>query len=135
MLTAIRMSGPVFDWIAEVMRACTPSPLMVSTSSLMPSAFWAFVGDLAAQQLVGNRHEVDEFEPMQGRPLRVSRRPAGGENSGETAGPRGHRTRAGKPQKAAATSMLHHFLSIRMFYLDAFARLNHNYRSDRSGVL
>ena len=40
-----------------------------------------FVGDLAAQQLVGNRHEVDEFEPMQGRPLRVSRRPAGGQNA------------------------------------------------------
>src|SRR5579863_5098351 len=34
------MSGPVFAWIAEVMRACTPSPLIVSTSRLMPSAFW-----------------------------------------------------------------------------------------------
>jgi hypothetical protein len=34
------MSGPLFDWIADVMRACTPSPLIVSISRLIPSAFW-----------------------------------------------------------------------------------------------
>ncbi len=55
------------------------------------------VGDLAAQQLVGNRHEVDEFEPMQGRSLRISRRPPGGQDRREPATPSGHRTRAGEP--------------------------------------
>ena len=34
------MSGPVPDWIAEVMRACTSLPLMVSTLSVMPVALW-----------------------------------------------------------------------------------------------
>ena len=34
------MSGPVPDWIAEVIRACTSLPLMVSTLSVMPVALW-----------------------------------------------------------------------------------------------
>src|SRR6516162_307821 len=34
------MSGPVPDWIAEVMRACRSLALMVSTLSVMPVAFW-----------------------------------------------------------------------------------------------
>ena len=32
------MSGPVPDWIAEVMRACRSLALMVSTLSVMPVA-------------------------------------------------------------------------------------------------
>jgi hypothetical protein len=39
LLAAIMISGPVFDWIADVIRACTPSPLMVLILSDMPSAF------------------------------------------------------------------------------------------------
>src|SRR5712692_1985430 len=34
------ISGPVPDWIAEVMRACRSLALMVSTLSVMPVAFW-----------------------------------------------------------------------------------------------
>ena len=34
------MSAPVPDWIDEVMRAWISLALMVSTVSLMPSAFW-----------------------------------------------------------------------------------------------
>src|ERR1700704_4395842 len=34
------MSGPVPDWIAEVIRACRALALMVSTFSVMPVAFW-----------------------------------------------------------------------------------------------
>ena len=34
------MSGPVPDWIAEVMRAWMSLALIVSTVSLMPSSFW-----------------------------------------------------------------------------------------------
>jgi hypothetical protein len=34
------MSGPVPDWIAEVIRACRSLALMVSTFSVMPVAFW-----------------------------------------------------------------------------------------------
>ena len=90
------MSGPVADWIAEVMRACTPSPLMVSISSLMPSAFWHSLGDLAAQQLIGDRHEIDKFEPVQGRALRISGRSPGGEDAGDAAGAGGDRARTGK---------------------------------------
>jgi hypothetical protein len=40
LLIAMMMSGPVPDWIADVMRAWIPFPSIVSTLSLMPSAFW-----------------------------------------------------------------------------------------------
>jgi hypothetical protein len=40
LLAAIMMSGPALDWIAELIRAWIPSPLMVSMVRLMPSAFW-----------------------------------------------------------------------------------------------
>jgi len=36
----MKISGPVPDWIDEVMRAWMSLALMVSTSSLIPVAFW-----------------------------------------------------------------------------------------------
>jgi len=40
LLAAIMISGPALDWIAELIRAWMPSPLMVSILRVMPSAFW-----------------------------------------------------------------------------------------------
>ncbi len=64
----------------------------------MPSVFLALLGDLAAQELIGDRHEIDEFKPMQGRPLRVGRRPPGSEDAGQAAARGGQRAEAGKSQ-------------------------------------
>jgi hypothetical protein len=47
--------------------------------------------DLAAKELVGGGDEIVPAQPMNGRRLRVGRRPAGGQDRGEAAGVRGKR--------------------------------------------
>ncbi len=94
----------------------------------------AFLGNLAAQQLIGNRHEIDEFEPMQGRALRKRRRPPRSQNAGQPAARGAQRAGAGKLQKAAATGGLHHCYSLAEFTWTLFATSNHNYNNYSSSV-
>ena len=89
------ISGPVPDWIAEVMRAWIPFPSIVHVE-LDAEGFLALLGDLTSEQLIGDRHEIDEFEPVDRSGLGVGGRSAGGEDRGDAAGPGGDRTPAGE---------------------------------------
>src|ERR1700749_340337 len=95
------MSGPVPDWIAEVMRAWIPFPPIVSTLSLMPSAFW-HSSVISPEQLMGYRHKIDEFEPLKRGRLPVVGRPACGEYSGHSTDACRNRTGTRNFQKPTA---------------------------------
>src|SRR5207302_7049316 len=63
--------------------------------------------DLAAQQLVGGRHEIVPAQPVQRRLLGISRCPARGQDRGDPAGLRRGGAGARNLQKATSTDATH----------------------------
>ncbi len=92
------------------MRACRSLALMVSTVSLMPSAFWHSAVDLALEEHIGGRHEIGPAQPMHRRSLGIGGRAAGGKDRGEAARTGRRHAGARKLQEPASRDRGHRFL-------------------------
>jgi hypothetical protein len=113
LLTAIMMSGPVLAWIADVMRACNPTAVDGFNRERDAKGLFALVLQPALEQLVGDRHEIDKFEPVQRSSLGKGGSRSGGENS---RAPTAHGPCAGALQQPASMDAPHADLLSTMFW-------------------